>query len=258
MRCYTSVVLAFGSVHSAAAFSSVTPTALRPVHANEASSSTRGVVALFALSDGADAETLQRRSFLGKLAASLVGAPLALGRPQSADALGLDFFFSNNMVEGVMKRGDESIMSPKAHGSTDAAVQESLRFGVDRKLADKISSYTRDAAERAGYYLSTSFEDDVTKSMARGSPLEFYDSVSGKPLFKAPVGRDVDEFLAEARGHGWPSFRDDEVNWENVRVLKNGETVSIGGTHLGHNIPDSLGNRYCIDLVSISGNPVSI
>ncbi|EJK72751.1 hypothetical protein THAOC_05683, partial [Thalassiosira oceanica] len=243
MRCSTSVVLAFGSVHFAASFSPVAPAVLRPVHANKESSSAKGVVALFtAASDGDDAETIQRRSFLAKLAASLVGAPLALGRPQSADAS----FFGNNMVEGVMKRGDESIMSPKAHGTTDAAVQERLRFGVDRKLADKISSYTRDFAERAGYYLSTSFEDDVTKSVARGDPLEFYDSVSGKPLFKAPVGRDLDEFLAEARGHGWPSFRDDEVNWENVRVLRNGETVSVGGTHLGHNIPDSIGNRYCI------------
>ena len=28
-----------------------------------------------------------------------------------------------------------------------------------------------------------------------------------------------------------------EVVWENVRVLKNsGETVSVDGTHLGHNV----------------------
>lgn len=32
---------------------------------------------------------------------------------------------------------------------------------------------------------------------------------------------------------GWPSFRDQEVVWENVRVLKDGETVSLTGTHLG-------------------------
>lgn len=33
---------------------------------------------------------------------------------------------------------------------------------------------------------------------------------------------------------GWPSFRDQEVVWDNVRVLKNsGETVSVDGTHLG-------------------------
>lgn len=32
---------------------------------------------------------------------------------------------------------------------------------------------------------------------------------------------------------GWPSFRDQEVVWDNVRVLKDGETVSLSGTHLG-------------------------
>ena len=39
---------------------------------------------------------------------------------------------------------------------------------------------------------------------------------------------------------GWPSFRDQEVVWDNVRVLKNsGETVSVDGTHLG---------RECFDF----------
>lgn len=65
----------------------------------------------------------------------------------------------------------------------------------------------------------------------------------------------MDEFIRESKAHGWPSFRDDEVNWENVRCLRNGETVSIHGTHLGHNLPDADGNRYCINLVSAAGNP---
>lgn len=52
-----------------------------------------------------------------------------------------------------------------------------------------------------------------------------------------------------------PSFRDAEVVWENVRVLPDGETVSVDGTHLGHNLPDSSGNRYCINLVSVAGQP---
>jgi peptide methionine sulfoxide reductase MsrB len=81
------------------------------------------------------------------------------------------------------------------------------------------------------------------------------DSVSGLPLFRAPIGRTVDDFIAESKVHGWPSFRDDEVVWDNVRILKNGETVSIAGTHLGHDIPDGKGNRYCINLVSVAGNP---
>ena len=49
---------------------------------------------------------------------------------------------------------------------------------------------------------------------------------------------------------------DAEVDWENVRVLPNGEVVSLNGTHLGHNLPDARGNRYCINLVSVAGRPV--
>lgn len=29
--------------------------------------------------------------------------------------------------------------------------------------------------------------------------------------------------------------------------------VSHDGTHLGHNLPDAMGNRYCINLVSVAG-----
>ena len=71
----------------------------------------------------------------------------------------------------------------------------------------------------------------------------------------APVDRTFDEFLQESKNHGWPSFRDAEVNWKYVRCLSNGEAVSIDGTHLGHNIPDGSGNRYCINLVCCAGNP---
>jgi peptide methionine sulfoxide reductase MsrB len=31
--------------------------------------------------------------------------------------------------------------------------------------------------------------------------------------------------------------------------------VSLAGTHLGHNLPDKKGNRYCINLVSCAGRP---
>ena len=40
------------------------------------------------------------------------------------------------------------------------------------------------------------------------------------------------------QSHGWPSFRDAEVIWDDVRVLPDGEAVSVAGTHLGHNLPD--------------------
>ena len=100
--------------------------------------------------------------------------------------------------------------------------------------------------------MKTSFLDEVSRT----EPTTYYDSVTGKPLFIAPKGRSIDDFIKESKAHGWPSFRDEEVIWENVRCLKNGEAVSVDGTHLGHNLPDSSGNRYCINLVSVAGNPV--
>lgn len=85
-------------------------------------------------------------------------------------------------------------------------------------------------------------------------PIEYYDSNTGKLLFTAPIGRTMDDYLIESKAHGWPSFRDSEVNWNYVRVLPDGETVSVDGTHLGHNLPDRKGNRYCINLVSVAGH----
>jgi hypothetical protein len=35
-------------------------------------------------------------------------------------------------------------------------------------------------------------------------------------------GRTFAEFLKESEDHGWPSFRDEEVVWDHVRVLKDG------------------------------------
>ena len=62
----------------------------------------------------------------------------------------------------------------------------------------------------------------------------------------------------ESQEHGRPSFRDEEVVWDNLGVLKDGETVAAAGTHLGHNLPDAKGNRFCIILVSIAGNPTEL
>ena len=82
-----------------------------------------------------------------------------------------------------------------------------------------------------------------------------HDSVTGKLLFTAPVGRSMEDFLLESQKHGWPSFRDEETNWEDVRVHKDGECVSTTGTHLGHNLADRNGKLYCINLVSVARKP---
>jgi peptide methionine sulfoxide reductase MsrB len=159
-------------------------------------------------------------------------------------------------IGGKPMFGDESIMSQKAHGTSEKPVQSDLLYGVSNQAADKICNFNRRFAEYAGYFQSTPFEDIVRNA---NGPVTFYDSVTGKPLFVAPIGRSAESFIAESEVHGWPSFRDDEVVWENVRVLKNsGETVSVDGTHLGHNLPDRSGNRYCINLVSVAGKPCSI
>lgn len=102
----------------------------------------------------------------------------------------------------------------------------------------------------SGYWQSTDFLKDIKDSE---QPIKFYDSVTGKLLFTAPIDRSLDDFIQESAKHGWPSFRDEEVNWEYVRCLADGECVSTTGTHLGHNIPDSKGNRYCINHVSVAG-----
>lgn len=152
--------------------------------------------------------------------------------------------------------GDESIMQPKEHGTSRTPVQNNLRWGCDRELADRICNFNRHYAEFSGYWETTSFLQEVStfRENSVNEPFTFYDSNTGKPLFRAPLQRTWEEFLSESRRHGWPSFRDAEVVWDNVRILPNGETVSLDGTHLGHNLPDTKGRRYCINLVSIAGN----
>ena len=143
-------------------------------------------------------------------------------------------------------------MSQKAHGTCDKPVQSNLRYGCDVETADRICCFNRHYAEHSGY----AFQKDWEKEIRDKGEVTYYDSVTGKPLFVAPRGRTVEQFLAESRKHGWPSFRDEEVVWDHMRCLQNGEAVSVDGTHLGHNLSDKNGNRYCINLVSIAGNPV--
>jgi hypothetical protein len=135
--------------------------------------------------------------------------------------------------------GTETMMSEKGHGTTEKPVQENLRWNADRKTADKICCFNRHYAEYGGTWLTTNFLKEANRTEEK-----FYDSVTGNLLFVAPKGRSWEEFEAESRSHGWPSFRDEEVVWDYVRVLPDGECISSTGTHLGHNLPDRKGNRY--------------
>ena len=130
-----------------------------------------------------------------------------------------------------------------------------LRWASDPKVADDICCNNHAYAEYSGYWLHTSFLSENTPAPKE---VTFYDVASGRPLFIAPRGRSWDAFIAESRRHGWPSFRDAETVWENVRVLSDGETVSVNATHLGHNLPDAKGNRYCIDIVCVADQPPAI
>jgi hypothetical protein len=146
--------------------------------------------------------------------------------------------------------------SAKSHGSCTGRVQTPLRWAVDAAVADRVACFNRHGAERFGYWTTTAFLDSIGDTAHTGAAPEitFYDSITGKALFIAPRGRSFAEFRAESAAHGWPSFRDAEVVWENVRALPGGEMVSIDGTHLGHNLPDAR-NRYCINLSGIAGRP---
>lgn len=197
---------------------------------------------------------LMRRTCLlavGLAAASGARVPRAGASRVSMNLLS-SLFGGGKSYSGSAVMGDEELMSQKAHGTSATPVQQNLKWNCDVKVADRICNFNRHFAEYAGYWESTSF---ITEAGKVNAEITFYDSNSGKPLFVAPRGRSFEEFVAESKSHGWPSFRDNEVVWDNVRVLPDGETVSVDGTHLGHDLPDGKGNRYCINLVCIAGSP---
>lgn len=151
--------------------------------------------------------------------------------------------------------GTEEMMSQKEFGTSAVPIQKDLRWNCDVETADRICNYNRHYAEYAGYWeRATTFLKEESKDSGE---ITFYDSNTGKPLFYGPRDRSWDDFVRESQSHGWPSFRDSEVNWDYVRVLPNGECISVDGTHLGHNLPDRSGNRYCINLVSVAGRPTN-
>ena len=153
--------------------------------------------------------------------------------------------------------GDESIMDKKEFGTcTDRPHPRSLKWGVDFAETSRISCFNRKYAELKYSFLETSF---MNETASEEEPMTFYDPVNLVPIFKAPIGRSWEHFIEDSTEHGWPQFQDQEVVWENVRSMENGEIVTINGVHLGHNFPEAdsseWANRYCINLLSIAGIP---
>lgn len=180
--------------------------------------------------------------------------------------------------------GDESIISPKKHGRSDAPVPSDLRWGCNSSLADQICNFNRRGAERFQYFTLTSFIEEFERLLFSPSSVDFdplfhdgnenccavndadtvthqhqqitfYDSNTGRPLFVAPRGRSAKDFVTRSRNQGWLLFRNEEVVWESVRCLPDGEMVSVDGTHLGHNLPHLGHARYFTNIVSVAGHP---
>merc|ERR1719253_2126660 len=107
----------------------------------------------------------------------------------------LDSFFGKKEFAAPCVMGEESIMSQKAHGTSETPVQKDLRWNCDYDTADRICNFNRHYAEHAGYWTSTTFVAEAQKTEGE---IEFYDSNSGKELFVAPRGRDMESFLKES------------------------------------------------------------
>ena len=145
-------------------------------------------------------------------------------------------------------------MSEKENGTCVGQPQSNLRWNVENDVANWVSCFNRKYAEDRSYAF-TGERTYLTWINASDTDIKYYDSITGKQLFEGPKSRSIQDFLDEAQPSGWPSFRGDEVNWEYVKEHWDGEIYSVDGTHLGHNLPDELGNRYCINLSSIAGLP---
>ena len=139
--------------------------------------------------------------------------PSSASRPRTALSMGLlkelsDFIgLGGQKYEEPAVMGDESIMKPKAHGTSETPVQDNLRWNCDRKTADNICNFNRHYAEHRGYWTKTTFFDEAKKEWEDTSEVQFFDSNTGKLLFVAPRGRTYQEFIKETLSHGWPSFR---------------------------------------------------
>ena len=163
----------------------------------------------------------------------------------------------------------------ESRDTCQGSVESELKYNVSNRLAEDYlpdgatpkeslahavccDSYFKPFAEPAFFFSRPDVDlFGAIKKTGKKTTI-FYDSVCGLPLFEAPKNRTFEEFQTESNKYHWPSFRKDEIIGDNVKILKTGELVSKCGTHLGSNQPDELGDRFCTDLVCLSGHPKSI
>jgi len=160
---------------------------------------------------------------------------------------------------------------PAEYDSCSAAItQDSLLYGISGRtnpdvpvpvdagesLATAVCCDTRTVAFAEPQFLFSEPDIALFSKLDASGVTTFYDSACGAPLFRAPVGRSMDAFNADTQEHGWPSFREAEVDKDNVVTnLTTTLVTSACGTHLGTYLPDSQGPRWCIDLSCIAGSP---
>jgi peptide methionine sulfoxide reductase MsrB len=147
-------------------------------------------------------------------------------------------------------------MDDKEHGQCSKPVMKDLRFGIKPRRADDCCCWFREFGEPEGHAFKKPRKWLKFLKDTNGSEQTYYDSVHGKPVFRAPRGREFVDFIDESEIYRWPSFRDEEVVWENVRVLEENddEVVTLDGVHLGFMFNDEDGSRrYCINLSGIAG-----
>ena len=149
-------------------------------------------------------------------------------------------------------KASESVM--RNQRTLGTKIERTLRWNSRSATAKQICARNRHGAEWSGLLnRSDKFIEELNAEMdGGGGHVTFYDSALHRPVFEV-FNRPLSQFLEESVKHGWPSFRAEDVVWENVRILDDGEVVTKDGLHLGHNIPDEKGPRFCINLVCVSG-----
>lgn len=176
------------------------------------------------------------------------------------------------MVGTLLSMLSVSTAPPKPYNTCASSdgVQQHLRYGISGRiepdvpvpvapsetLADAVCCDSRTSLYAEPQFLFSAPDIALFDKLDAHRPTVFYDAACGVPLFKAPVGRSYDDFKADTKEHGWPSFRAPEVNVTNVVTNKtSGLVSSICGTHLGTFLKDGAGHRWCIDLSCVAGSP---
>jgi len=163
----------------------------------------------------------------------------------------------------------KAIQPPTEFDTCKGAVQDNLRYGMSGRntptvpvkvtetesLAEAVCCDKRVINFAEPQFLFEAPDIALYSKMDSNGVTTFFDSVCGIPLFQTPINRTMASFQEDTNEHGWPSFRTQEVFFENVLTDKTTTFVtSTCGTHLGSYLPDAKGPRWCMDLSCISGN----